>query len=181
MGGWREGGEGWRERGCSTEEDLKKVAWEGDNLHTTYIHIWTLQLLDWIGLGANTVKIVFSLNVSSHDYCFFHNMFTFDVYIWHTRCSRGCHTNSFVINSLRHLLSHPLRKYLQNTFSPKPRTLKFWTNAYFPILVTCCVSRVICHMSCVTSHLSSHVSYVDFKVWCDKFSQIAKIMCFFAR
>ena len=73
--------------------------------------------------------------------------------------------------SLIDKVGHPFVQNLQNTFTPKPEELATWncgtifTN--FCVLgVTCDVTHVKCHMSCVTwHHYSQNITTRDLKLW----------------
>ena len=86
---------------------------------------------------------------------------------YQTWCSRGCYTNSFVLNLLFHQLSQRCissksSKY-HNTKTVRARKLKFFKRMFIShkvSCVTCHMSRVMCHMSTVTCHRSSVMSHL---------------------
>ena len=94
----------------------------------------------------------------------------------HTRCSRGCSTNTFVIHSFIHSLTNSSisskssgHLHSQTIWA---RDLKFRENVHLPPCVTCHMSRVTCHISCVTchvSHVACHMShFFSFLFFLDK-------------
>ena len=88
--------------------------------------------------------------------------------VWQTRCSRGCPTNTFVIHSLSQSLTlflnclynqrgwHSITSHCP--ISPvRARELKFWQKFHLPPL-----SRVRCHVSHVTFHMSGDMCHFSF-------------------
>ena len=81
-----------------------------------------------------------------------------------TRCSRGCSTNSFVINKGKWWCVDIYSKHCQSQ-TGQARELKFWENVHPTLCVMFYVSRVTRHLSPVTCHRSfvpCHLSHVVF-------------------
>ena len=88
-------------------------------------------------------------------------------WVWWTNSKQinGCSTITSVINSFIHWFSDPFPPNLQNIINHKPEELGSWNfeRMFTPhnmSQVTCCMSRVMCHvshvtccMSCVTCHV----------------------------
>ena len=75
---------------------------------------------------------------------------------YQTRCSRGCSTNTFVINSVSEsAFSSKSPKYHKSQIV-RAGELKFWENVSPHNIwhVTCHVSRVTCHVSQDMCHMS---------------------------
>ena len=76
-----------------------------------------------------------------------------------THCSRGCCTNTFVINSV----SDPFPPNFQIIITPKPVKLEIWNfeRMFTPHHVSCVtfnMSHDMCHLSCVTCQVSHATS-----------------------
>ena len=80
--------------------------------------------------------------------------------IYQTRCSRGCFTNTFIINYLSGCLFTP---NLQQIINPKPIELGSWN---FEIMFTSnCVSEVRCQVSDVTCCVMSYIFNLNNFIW----------------
>ena len=69
------------------------------------------------------------------------------------RCSRGCSTNSFVINKGKWWFVDIYSEHCQSQ-TGRARELKFWENVHPTLCVMCHLLCVLCPLSPVTCHLS---------------------------